>query len=354
MYKRQWFGRTRGGLAVAAVVLCAILGAMVGTVGAAITIAGLVALPFLLECKYDSIMSCGAICAGGGLGVLIPPSMMFIIYGVVAGESIAKLLIGGIVPGLILAGLYSTYILIKCHLNPEAGPLPPQEVLKMSFLDRIKMLKTVWLPITIIMCVTGTIFFGIATPSEAAAIGAIGSLLCAAVRGELTWENLKNSSYATMKTLGIIMWIVFGAMVFVSAYALAGGIEYVKETLLSLPLGRWGVLVIIQLILFFLGMVFDVIGITVLCAPIFVPVIKALGFDPLWFGIMFNINLQVAYLSPPFGYAMFYLKAVSPTEITMTDLYKGVLPFIGLQLIGMTLFILYPRLLLWLPALVRV
>jgi len=344
-----WLGPIRGGLAAATIILCTILAAMLGTVGADVTITGLMALPFMLQRKYDKFLALGSITAGGALGVLIPPSIMFVVYGVTVGESIGKLLIGGVGPGLLLSGLYILYILTKCYFRPEAGPAAPPEERSLTFVQKLVLLKGLILPILLILGVIGSIFGGVATPGEAAGVGALGAMVCAALRGQLVWKNLKPAIYGTMKTIGVIMWIVFGAVTFIATFNLSGGGDFVKETLIALPLGRWGVMIVIQLILIFLGMFLDVIGITVLCAPIFVPVIKALGFNPLWFGVIFNINLQIAYLSPPFGYSMFYLKAVAPPDITMTDLYRSVWPFICLQVVGMGLCMIFPEIVLWLP-----
>lgn len=344
-----WLGRVKGGLAAATIVLCCILAAMIGTVGADVTITGLIALPFMLERGYDRKMALGAISAGGALGVLIPPSIMFIIYGVTTGQSIGKLFMGGVGPGLLFGALYIGYILIKCHLNPAAGPAASEEEANMPLAEKVGLLKSLLLPILLIMGVMGAIFGGVATPGEASGIGALGAIICAAVRGRLTWKTLRESAFSTMMTVGLIMWIVFGAMIFIATYTQAGGAEFVQETLTALPLGRWGVLILIQLILLVLGMVLDIIGITVLLAPMFVPVIKALGFDPLWFGVLFNLNLQIAYLSPPFGYSMFYLKAVAPPDVTMTELYKSVMPYLILQVAGMALCMIFPQIITWLP-----
>jgi tripartite ATP-independent transporter DctM subunit len=274
---------------------------------------------------------------------------MFIIYGVTVGESIGKLFMGGVGPGLLFGALYIGYILIKCQLNPAAGPPAPQEERMMPLGRKIGMFKSLIIPILLVFGVMGSIFGGVATPGEAAGVGALGAMVCAAVRRRLTMENLKDSLFDTMKTVGLILWIVFGAMIFIATYTLGGGSEFIKSTLVALPLNPWFVLIIIQFILLFLGMVLDIIGITVLLAPIFVPVITSLGFDPLWFGVIFNLNLQIAYLSPPFGYSMFYLKAVAPPDVTMTDLYRSVLPYMALQLIGMALCMLFPQIVLWLP-----
>ena len=344
-----WIGGLRGGLAAATIVLCTVLAAMIGTVGADVTITGLIALPFMLKHGYDRKMALGCIVAGGALGVLIPPSIMFIVYGVTVGESIGKLFMGGIGPGLLFGALYIGYILIKCYLNPEAGPAAPLEERSMSLGRKLGLLKSLLLPFLLILGVIGSIFWGVATPGEAAGVGAFGALVCAAVRWQLDWTNLKVSLFDTMKTVGLIMWIVFGAMTFIATYTLGGGVEFVKSTLVALPLSPWMVLILIQIILLFLGMVLDIIGITVLLAPIFVPVIKELGFNPLWFGVIFNLNLQIAYLSPPFGYSIFYLKAVAPSDVTISELYQSVLPYMALQVIGIVLCMIFPGIVLWLP-----
>lgn len=295
-------------------------------------------------------MALGAIAAGGALGVLIPPSIMFIIYGVTTGQSIGKLFMGGVGPGLLFGGLYIAYILTKCHLNPNAGPPATDDEIRMTFHEKFALTRSLLLPIGLIIAVMGAIFFGVATPGEASGIGALGALICAAVRKTLTWGHLKQSLFATMKTVGLIMWIVFGAMVFICTYTLAGGAEFVRETLTALPLGPWGILILMQVILLALGMVLDIIGITVLFAPMFVPVIKELGFDPLWFGVLFNLNLQIAYLSPPFGYSLFYLKGVAPSDVTMTELYKSAVPYMLLQMLGMIICMLFPPIITWLPS----
>ena len=346
-----WSGGIRGGLAAATIILCTILGAMIGTAGAAVTIAGLIALPFMLSNGYDREMALGSIIAGGALGVLIPPSIMFIIYGVTVGESVGALFMGGVGPGLLFGGLYIVYILTKCYLNPAAGPAAKKEDRNISFKDKIKVLKSLFLPMMLVISIMGSIFAGIATPGEASGVGAFGAIICALVNKKLTKENLKTSLYDTMKTVGLIMWITFGAMVFIATYTLGGGIDFVQEMLLGLDLNPWVILLIIQGILLLLGMVLDIIGITVLLAPIFVPVIEQLGFDPLWFGVIFNLNLQIAYLSPPFGYAIFYLKAVAPKDVTIMEMYRSVVPFMILQVIGIILCMVFPQIILWLPSL---
>lgn len=345
----HWLGPLRGGLAIATVLVCTVLAAMVGTTGAGVTIMGLIALPAMLQRKYDRGIALGCICAGGALGTMIPPSIMFIIYGVNSATSIGKLFMGGVGPGLVLAALYITYIGIRSYLNPTLAPALSKEERALPLLRKIGLLRTLILPVLLILAVLGSIYFGVATPGEAAGLGAAGAMICAAVRGKLNWQNLKLSVYGTLKTVGLIMWIVFGAYAFIGVYTLAGGAEFIGGLLSELPLGNWGILIVIQLILILLGMVLDVIGIIILCVPIFIPIIATMGFDPLWFGIIFNINLQIAYLSPPFGYAMFYLKAVAPEDVTTADLYRAVWPFMILQVIGLAIVMAFPPIATWLP-----
>ena len=344
----RWLGAVRGGLAMASVLVCTVLAAMVGTIGAGITIMGLVALPAMFKHKYQKSLTLGSIIAGGALGTLIPPSISFIIYGLNSGDSIGKLFIGGVGPGLILASLFIAYIGIRAYLNPKLAPEIPKEQ-RASLREQIAFSRNLVLPVLLILAVLGSIYLGVATPGEAAGVGALGALLCAAVRRKFTLTVLKKAVFGSIRTIGVVMWIAFGALAFIGVYLLAGGAQFIGGLLTSLELGRWGTLILIQLILIILGMVLDPIGIIFLAVPIFVPVIKALGFNSLWFGILFGMNLQIAYLSPPFGIGMFYLKAVSPPEVTTTDLYKSVWPFMGLQLIGLILVMVFPQIALFIP-----
>ncbi len=345
-----WMGSLRGGLAVATVLACTILAAMIGTAGAGVVIMGLIALPFMLRHKYDKGLALGSIIAGGSLGVLIPPSILFILYGLFAEESVGKLFMGGVFPGLILAGLFSFYIIIRSWLQPELAPVLAKEERMVPWRQKFGALTSLILPIFLIIAVMGSIFAGIATPSEAAGVGAMGAVLSAAVRRRLNWTNLKEAVYATIKTVAMLMWIAFAAYVFVGVYLFAGGGEFIKETILGLGLGPWGILIAIQLLLIVMGMFLDWVGILFLVVPMVLPILVDLGFNILWFGVLFNLNMQISYLSPPFGYSLFYLKGVSPPEISMTDIYRSAFPFMALQLIGLALVMLFPQIALWLPS----
>ena len=346
-----WMGPLRGGLAIATVAACTVLAAMIGTAGGGIVIMGLIALPFMLKRGYDKRLACGSIMAGGSLGVLIPPSIMFIIYGTFAGVSIGRLFIGGVIPGLILSSLFSIYIVVKCQLQKDAGPALAKEERGIPLREKLIRMKNFALPVLLILGVLGSIYLGVATPAEAAGVGALGAIFCALVIRRLTWHNLKLAVIDTVRTVAMIYWVVLGAFVFVGVFTLAGGAAFIKELLLGLGLGRWGLLIVIQLGLILLGMVMDPVGLIVLAVPILVPLITSLGFDPLWFGILYNLNMQIGYLSPPFGLSLFYLKGVAPPSISMTDIYRSALPFMVLQGIGLALVIAFPQLGLWLPSL---
>lgn len=344
----QWMGRLRGGLAMATVVVCAILAAMVGIVGAGVVTMGIIALPEMLKRRYHKGMPLGSICAGGALGYLIPPSILFIFYAMAAGVSVGALFAGGFLPGLLLVVLYIVYIGIRGYFQPDMAPaVPKKEILPLK--RRLILLKGVILPVLLICVVLGSIFTGIATPTEASGIGAMGALICAAVRRRLTWGMLKEVSYLTTGLTCMFMWVVFGASAFVGVYTLAGGARFLEEVILGLPLCPWGILIAMQIVLLILGMFVDWSGILMLTMPIFVPIIVELGFCPIWFGILFCINMQIAVLSPPFGLTLFYLKGVAPPEITMGDIYRSVWPFIGIQLLVLALVMIFPQIAMWLP-----
>jgi len=349
-----WFGPLRGGLAIGTVVICTIMAAMTGVVGAAVASMGILALPAMLNRGYDKKIALGAICAGGTLGILIPPSVITIVYAVTAGVSIGKMFIGGILPGVLLATLFVLYIGIRCWLQPNLGPAPPKmERQQLNWQDKFFALKKVFLPIMLIVGVLGSIYAGIATPTEAAGVGCAGAIFSAAIYRRLSWKNLKESVYSTAKTTAMILWITIGARCFISVFSAIGGDDLVRSFVSDLDLNRWIVLIIIQLILVVLGLFLDEIGIILLCVPIFSPIIKMLGFDPIWFGILFLINAQMDYITPPFGYTLFYLKGVAPQGVTMGDIYRSVWPFVLLQAFGLALCMIFPQIILWLPSLVK-
>jgi tripartite ATP-independent transporter DctM subunit len=292
----------------------------------------------------------GSVMAGGTLGILIPPSILFIMYALVAGESAGKLFAGGILPGLVLSALYITYITIRCSINPKLGPpLTKEERLEITWKVKFFSLGKVAFPTILVFAVLGSIFFGVASITEAAAVGAFGACIAAALKRRFTWENLKAVTFQTVRVTAMVLWTIFGALALVTFYISAGGAEFIKTMVLGLEIGRYGVLAIFMLVLIFLGMFVDWVGIMYLAVPIMLPIIKQLGFSALWFGIIYNVNMQMSFLSPPFGYALFYLKGVAPKDITMWEIIKSAFPFLGLQLMGLIIVIAFPQIALVIP-----
>ena len=356
-------GALRGGLATATIIASTILAAMVGVIGAAEVTVGILALPAMLKRKYDPELACGAILAGGTLGILIPPSILAIIFAVVAQQSVGELFVGAVIPGLTLSGLYILYVTARSYLNPAAGPaLPPEERVDLS--EKIRLLKGIFAPLMLIALVLGVIFTGIATPVEAAGIGTFGALFVAAMH-RLSWTAVQEAAITTLKASAMVLWIIFGASIFVGFYILQGGQQFVAESLIGTGLGPYGILLIMMILLVILGMFLDWVGILLLAVPIFVPLMKTMSFDgllglpgvpsadvALWFGVVYMVNMQMSFLSPPFGYALFYLKSVAPPEITMGIIFRSALPFLALQAVGLAICILFPQTILWLPKLV--
>lgn len=344
------FGSLKGSLALATIVLGTILAATTGIVGASVTMMGLLALPSMLKRGYDIPLSSATVLAGGTLGILTPPSIMLILYGPMAGLSIARLFAAAIIPSLLLSGLYMVYIAIRCIKNPALGPALPPEDRDIPLPRLLYDLLTALLPpLALILAVLGSIFFGLAAPTEAAAVGGFGALVMCAAYRKLTWSNIKEAVYSTLRTSSMILILTVGATVFTGVFLALGGGPIIEDLLLGIDLPSFGVLIIVMLIVFVLGMFIDWIAILLILVPILTPVVKALGFDPLWFAMVVCINLQMSYLTPPFAYSIFYLKGVAPPEVGLTHIYKGAIPFVGLQLIGLILVIVFPELVTWLP-----
>lgn len=351
---QMWFGPLRGGLAIGTVVICTLMAAMTGVVGAAVATMGILALPAMLARGYDKRIALGSICAGGTLGILIPPSVITIVYAVTAGVSIGHMFMGGVFPGLLLSALFIGYIALRCWLQPELGPAPPKEE-RRSYSWKVKFLalRSVIIPVLLIIGVLGSIYAGIATPTEAAGVGCLGAIISAAIYRRLTWGNLRDSVLATAKITAMILWITIGARCFISVFSAVGGDDMVHDFITGLALNRWLMLILIQLLLIFLGLFLDEIGIILLCVPIFLPIIKVLQFDPVWFGILFLVNAQMDYITPPFGYTLFYLRGVAPAGVGMADIYRSVAPFVLLQAVGLALCMIFPQIILWLPSMMK-
>lgn len=347
-----WAGGLKGGLAVQTLFAAMIMAAMTGIIGGEIVLLGMIALPQMLRLGYQKNIAVGTICAGGSLGTMIPPSIVLIIYGLTANVPIGDLFVATIIPGFLLAGLYMAYILVRCAIDPSLGPPAPLEERQISLAQKLALVKNLVLPLMVAVCVLGSIYAGIASVSEAAGMGVVGTIIAAFVRKELTWKIMRDSLLQTMNTCGMLLWLTFGATALIGVYNLMGGTQFVKSVVTGLELAPIGVILIMMGILVVMGLFMDWVGILLLTVPIFVPVITALGYDPVWFGVLFCMNMQVSYLSPPFGPAAFYLKGVAPPEISLQDIFAGLWPFIILQLIGLLMVLCVPGIALWLPRLV--
>ncbi|MGP4842987.1 TRAP transporter large permease [Marinobacter sp. 1Y8] len=360
----KWMGGLSGGLATATIIASTILAAMVGVIGAAVVTMGIIALPAMLKRGYDHQIALGSIMAGGTLGILIPPSILAILYAVVAQQSVGELYLGAVIPGLMLSGMYIAYVLIRTWINPELGP-PVSEDERISFSAKLLLLKDLIAPLILVGLVLGLLFGGIATPVEAAGIGSFGAILVAWKHGAFSVETLKDASVTTAKATAMVLWIMFGASVFVGFYILQGGQDFITEVILGTGLSAYGILFLLMFLLVVLGMFLDWVGILLLAVPIFIPIVQALTFDGLfglpavpgedvvlWFGVLYLVNMQMSFLSPPFGYALFYIRGVCPPEISMATIFKSSLVFLALQCVGLTLCILFPAIITWLPNMV--
>jgi tripartite ATP-independent transporter DctM subunit len=345
-----WSGRLRGGLAVAVIISCAQMAARDGVIGAEIVTMGVVALPAMLSRGYHKNLALGSICAGGGLATLIPPSVVFILYGLTAGVSVGQLYMAGVVPGLMLSGFYITYILGRSYLQPSIAPLPSAEELAMPLREKLGLLKELVLPGIVAFSVLGSLYLGIATPTEAAGVGVLGAMIAAAVNRKLSWAGISRAVADTTRVTAMLYWLFFGSSALIGVYTLAGGTKLIQDVMTNLPIGPLGVVILIQIIWIILGCFIDWIGILLLTAPIFVPIVSALGFDLVWLGALFCINMQISYISPPFGPAAFYLKGVTPPDITLNQIFNSVWPYLGLQFIALGLVIAFPQIALWLPS----
>ncbi|MGR3552962.1 TRAP transporter large permease [Paracoccus sp. (in: a-proteobacteria)] len=333
-------GRIRGGVAVQTIFVAVILAAMSGIIGGEIVLLGLIALPQMLRQGYDRRLAIGVVCAGGSLGTMVPPSIVLIIYGLTANVSIGELFTAAFIPGFMLALFYVSYVLARAYLTPGAVPDPVREPVPLA--EKLRLLKGLFLPIVVVIMVLGSIYGGIASVTEASAVGVAGVMLSTMLRGEFTWSLLRGAAMQTLQTVGMIVWIGIGASALVGVFNLMGGIKFVSELITGISENPTIIILFMMVILFVLGMFLDWVGIALLTMPIFVPIIKTLGFDPVWFGVLFAMNMQVSFLSPPFGPAAFYLKSVVPPDISLGEIFRSLMPFILLQVLAVAMLILFP------------
>jgi tripartite ATP-independent transporter DctM subunit len=348
-------GSIKGGLGLSVVVVCTVFAATTGIIGASVVAMGLLAAPALIGKGYQKEMTSGIICASGTLGILIPPSIMMVCYASLTGlkeTSVGNLFAGAIFPGLLLSGLYFLYIVIRCNLNPKLGPpITKQEASKYTRSQKWGMtLKSMLPPLGLILIVMGTILAGVATATEAAGMGALGAFLLALFNKAITWPVIRKASVATLKTTSMVMMLFIGGTFFSTVFLSMGGGDVVADLFVGSGMNRWLAFGIMMSIIFILGMFIDWAAILLVTVPIFMPIAMQLDFDPLWFAIIMCVNLQTSFLTPPFGYALFYFKGVAPSGYTMMHVYRGILPFVAIQVLGLIILAIFPALSTWLPA----
>lgn len=338
-------GRLPGGVALQTLIVAILMAAMSGVIGGEIVLLGILALPQMLRLGYDRDISIGVVCAGGSLGTMMPPSIVLIIYGLVASVSIADLFTAAITPAFLLLASYMAYVLVRCLRDPSLGPpmTKEQHAEESTSAALISLIQ----PFTIVLVVLGSIYGGIASVTEAAAMGVAAVILLSAFRRELNFRMMQESLVHTLETCGMIIWIGIAAAALVGVYNLMGGNRFVASAILGMDAPPVVIIMVMMAILLVLGAILDWIGIALLTLPIFVPIISQLGYDPVWFGILFAVNMQVSYLTPPFGPAAFYLKSVAPPDITLRHIYTALLPFIGLQLIVLAILLFFPIIATW-------
>jgi tripartite ATP-independent transporter DctM subunit len=339
------FGKLRGGIAISVVVVGAILAASTGIVGASVITMGLVSLPTMLRRGYDKKLICGTICASGTLGQIIPPSVILVLLGDIMGVSVGDLYVGAVLPGLLLVALYIIYLTILGRLRPDLAPAIPDEELREFRGEALKRVTIALIPaFALILGVLGSIFAGVATPTEAASVGAVGGIILTMVKRKFSWGMLRNVMEATTRITSLAFIILVGANCFGLVFRGLNGDHLIQDFLKGLPFGPYGVLAVVMFVIFLLGFFIDFFEICFIHVPILTPVlVQHFGFDPMWLGVVIGVNLQTSFLTPPFGFALFYLRGVAPPEIKTTDIYRGVVPFVALQLIGLTITIAFPQ-----------
>ena len=348
------FGRIRGGMAVSVVVVGTLLAASTGIMGATVVTMGVISLPLMLKKRYSHELATGTICAASTLGQIIPPSIALVILGDIMGVSVGVLFMGALIPGLILAGLYIIFILIYAYFKPKAAPgLTNAEIGHYSAKQLTKkVIKSLLPPAGLILTVLGSIFFGIASPTEAAAVGAMGAMTLTILRGRMTFDVLRDVMRTTTGFTSMAFLILLGATAFGLVFRGLGGDQALKVMLSQVGGGTWGVLALVMGILFVLGCFLDFIEITFIVIPILAPIIQHLGIDPIWFSVLVCLNFQTSVLTPPFGFALFYLKGVCPEEVTTGEIYKGIVPFVCIQVVTLIIVLIFPALVTWLPGII--
>jgi tripartite ATP-independent transporter DctM subunit len=346
-----WTGPMRGGLAVGTILLMVAISAMNGLSVAGMAIGASIAMPELLKRGYDKIMVTGVIQAGSSLGIMVPPSVVLVLYGMIARQPVGQLWLAGIGPGLLLAAIFTVYILVRCWLQPSLGPpLPLEERREITWGEKIRLLRAGVLPLLVIFSMTGLFVMGVTSMVESSAVGAMAATLVAALKGRITRKVMQDTLRKSLAVSCMFMWIILAALAFGAVFDGLGAVKAIEVLFLEKwGLEPWQVLVLMQLSYIVMGTFLDDTAMLIIVAPLYVPLVIALGFNPIWYGILYTITCQIAYITPPFGYNLFLMRAMAPKEITLIDIYRSIIPFVLLMVLGLALVIIFPEIALWLP-----
>lgn len=344
-----WMGPIPGGLAIGTVILMSIISAINGLSVAGMAVGSSIALPEMLKRKYDKKMVTGVIQAGSSLGIMIPPSVVLVLYAMIARQPVSRLWLAGVMPGLMLAAIFIIYILVRCTINPKLGPVLPKEERHVPLIKKVKLLRAGIVPLFIIFMMSGLFFMGVTNLVESSAVGAVVTTIAGLFKKKLTWKVMKEVLADTLSVSCMFMWVILAALAFGAIFDGLGAVNAIKDLFLSNGFGRWGVIIMMQLSFVIMGMFLDDTAMLIIVAPLYIPLIIKLGFDPIWYGVLYTVTCQIAYLTPPFGYNLFLMKAMAPKEISLGDIYRSVVPFVGLMIIGLMLLMVFPQIATWLP-----
>jgi tripartite ATP-independent transporter DctM subunit len=344
-----WMGPVNGGLAIGTIVLMSIIAAMNGLSVAGMAIGTAIALPEMRKRKYDKIMVSGVIQAGSSLGIMIPPSVVLVLYGMIARQSVGRLWLAGVFPGIMLSGLFIIYILVRCLLQPRLGPALSKEERSIPIKEKLRLLRAGILPVVIIFMMSGLFFLGVTSLVESSAIGAIITTLAALINKRLTWKGFVEVLKDTLSVSCMFMWVILAALAYGAIFDGLGAVHAIKGLFLEYGFGPWGVIFMMQLSYLFMGTFLDDTAMLIIVAPLYVPLVIELGFDPIWYGVLYTVTCQIAYLSPPFGYNLFLMKAMAPKDFTLNDIYRSIIPFVGIMIVGLLILMAFPQIALWLP-----
>ncbi len=344
-----WMGPVPGGLAIGTILLMCVVSAINGLSVAGMAVGSSIALPEMLKRKYDKRMVTGVIQAGSSLGIMIPPSVVLVLYGMIARQPVGRLWLAGFAPGFLLAGLFILYILIRCTINPKLGPVLPKEERTMPLGQKLLLLRAGLLPLFIIFMMSGLFFMGITNLVESSAVGAVVTTIAALLKGRMTKKVMTEVLVDTLSVSCMFMWVILAALAFGSIFDGLGAVNAIRELFLNNGFGPWGVIIMMQLSYIVMGMFLDDTAMLIIVAPLYIPLVIKLGFDPIWYGILYTVTCQIAYLTPPFGYNLFLMKAMAPPEISLGDIYRSVIPFVLLMIVGLVILMVFPQISTFLP-----